>query len=115
MIDAPCSCSGVWRRNPGNPWILTPQAVKKHAKLQLEILRNFAGCVKTGGRVIYATCSAFTEENEDVVNAFLASDDRFKLARSIDPFTGKSSSGFMHIPENSNCDLMFAALLERKK
>lgn len=115
LIDAPCSCSGVWKRNPGNPWILTPQAVTGHAKLQLEILKNFAGCVKTGGKVIYATCSAFTEENEDVINAFLAQDDRFILAEGIDPFTGKSSSGFMHIPENSGCDLMFAALLERKK
>ena len=63
----------------------------------------------------YANKSDAGEENEDVVNAFLASDDRFKLAEGIDPFTGKKSSGFMHIPENSNCDLMFAALLERKK
>lgn len=115
LIDAPCSCSGVWRRNPGNAWILTPQAVTRHAKLQLEILRNFAGCVKVGGKVIYATCSAFAEENEDVVKAFLSSDDRFKLAEGINPFTGKSCSGFMKIPENSNCDLMFAALLERIK
>ena len=115
LIDAPCSCSGVWKRNPGNPWILTPQAVTKHAKLQLEILKNFAGCVKVGGKVIYATCSAFAEENEEVVNAFLSSDDRFELAQGIDPFTGKSCSGFMHIPENCGCDLMFAALLERKK
>ena len=115
LIDAPCSCSGVWQRNPGNPWILTPQAVRKHAELQLTILKNFAGCVKAGGKVIYATCSAFAEENEEVVNAFLSSDDRFVLRESINPLTGEKCSGFMHVPENYNCDLMFAALLERKK
>ena len=71
--------------------------------------------MKVGGKVIYATCSAFAEENEDVVKAFLSSDDRFKLAEGINPFTGESCSGFMKIPENSNCDLMFAALLERIK
>lgn len=115
LIDAPCSCSGVWRRNPGNPWLLTQQAVTRHAALQLEILRNFAGCVKVGGKVIYATCSAFEEENESVIKNFLASDDRFVLKKSLDPFTGNSCCGFMHIPENCNCDLMFAAMLERKK
>ena len=115
LIDAPCSCSGVWRRNPGNPWLLTPQAVSRHAALQLEILRNFAGCVKVGGKVIYATCSAFEEENESVIKSFLASDDRFVLKESVDPFTGNTCCGFMHIPENCNCDLMFAAMLERKK
>jgi 16S rRNA (cytosine967-C5)-methyltransferase len=81
----------------------------------LTILKNFAGCVKAGGKVIYATCSAFAEENEEVVNAFLSSDDRFGLRESINPFTGEKCSGFMHVPENYNCDLMFAALLERKK
>ena len=115
LIDAPCSCSGVWRRNPGNPWILTPQAVRKHAELQLTILKNFASCVKVGGKVIYATCSTFTEENEDVVNAFLASDDRFILRENLNPFTGEKCAGFMHVPETYNCDLMFAASLERKK
>ena len=115
LIDAPCSCSGVWRRNPGNPWILSAEDVSRHAKLQLEILKAFAACAKNGGRVIYATCSAFAEENEEVVNAFLAQDDRFKLSESINPFTGEKCSGFMHVPENYNCDRMFAAVLERVK
>ena len=115
LIDAPCSCSGVWRRNPGNPWILTPKMVTEHAALQLEILKNFAGCVKVGGKVIYATCSAFAEENEEVIQAFLAADDRFESVPAIDPFTGKTGSGFMRVPENYNCDRMFAAALERKK
>lgn len=115
LLDAPCSCSGVWRRNPGNPWICSPEDITRHAALQLDILKNFSSCVKPGGVLVYATCSAFREENEEVIGRFLDMDKRFEPVPYRNPFTGKSDSPFMHVPDDFNCDLMFAARLERKK
>lgn len=72
LIDAPCSGTGTWRRNPDAKWRMTEESLAELTALQGRILRSAARLAKAGGRVIYATCSLLPEENERQVEAFLA-------------------------------------------
>jgi 16S rRNA (cytosine967-C5)-methyltransferase len=64
LIDAPCSGSGAWRRNPDARWRLTREALAAFARAQSEILALAAPLVAPGGRLVYATCSLLPEENQ---------------------------------------------------
>lgn len=70
FVDAPCTGSGTWRRNPDSKWRLRPNALAKRLEEQREALALGAGLVKPGGVLIYVTCSVLPEENEDQVRAF---------------------------------------------
>ncbi|MGQ9686530.1 MAG: RsmB/NOP family class I SAM-dependent RNA methyltransferase [Thiobacillaceae bacterium] len=72
LVDAPCSGLGTLRRNPDLKWRQTPQTVAELSVKQRAILSAAAGLVKPGGRLVYATCSLLPEENEAIVDAFLA-------------------------------------------
>jgi broad specificity phosphatase PhoE len=74
-IDAPCTGSGTLRRHPEISWRLVPADIGSLAALQLELLRAAAVRVAAGGTLIYATCSVLRVEDEDVVEAFLASEE----------------------------------------
>ena len=71
FVDAPCSGSGAWRRNPDAKWRMRPGALQQRMKDQMETLERAAQFVKPGGRLLYATCSVLREENEDRIAAFL--------------------------------------------
>jgi 16S rRNA (cytosine967-C5)-methyltransferase len=71
LVDAPCSGSGTWRRNPDARWRYGPDDLSGLTGDQRRILDRAAGLVKPGGRLIYATCALLREENEDQVAAFL--------------------------------------------
>ena len=71
LVDAPCSGSGTWRRIPDGPEHLTPEDLERYSRKQYKILDDYVGLVKHGGRLIYATCSVFEEENAAVVNKWL--------------------------------------------
>ena len=71
LIDAPCTGSGAWRRNPDAKWRMRPGALEQRIKDQNESLENAARFVKPGGRLVYVTCSLLKAENEDRVAAFL--------------------------------------------
>lgn len=79
LVDAPCSGLGVLRRNPEIKDRLEEADIHRLASLQLSILTRFAGLVRPGGRLIYATCSVLAEENEQVVKAFLATHPEFAI------------------------------------
>ncbi len=79
LIDAPCTGTGTWRRNPDAKWKLTPSDLEELANLQRNILDSAWRLVKPGGRLIYATCSLLEEENEAQVEAFLQAHPDFKL------------------------------------
>lgn len=70
LVDAPCSGLGTLRRSPDVKWRQTPQQVEELAALQGRILASAARLVKTGGRLVYATCSLLEQENEAVAQAF---------------------------------------------
>ena len=72
LVDAPCSGTGTWRRNPEARWRLTPDDIERHAALQDRLLDLGAEFVRPGGRLIYVTCSLLDAEGADRAAAFLA-------------------------------------------
>jgi 16S rRNA (cytosine967-C5)-methyltransferase len=72
LVDAPCSGFGTLRRNPDLKFRQSPESVAELTKKQAAILRSAARLLKSGGRLVYATCSLLPEENEQLVEAFLA-------------------------------------------
>lgn len=72
LLDAPCSNTGVLRRRVDAKWRLSEESVLEAAALQLALLRAASACVRSGGRLVYSTCSVEEEENAGVVSAFLA-------------------------------------------
>ncbi|MEM1344062.1 MAG: RsmB/NOP family class I SAM-dependent RNA methyltransferase [Pseudomonadota bacterium] len=72
VVDAPCSGSGAWARNPDAKWRLTPARLDALRQTQAEVLARGAACVRPGGRLLYATCSLIEAENGAQVERFLA-------------------------------------------
>jgi 16S rRNA (cytosine967-C5)-methyltransferase len=87
LIDAPCSGSGTIRRNPGLKWSITPSLVKHYSELQNGIIESSALYLKTKGKLVYATCSLFTDENESVVNKFLDKNPGYSIISIKDGLT----------------------------
>ena len=77
LVDAPCTGTGVLRRNPDTGWRLQPEDVERLTVLQRSLLDRYAPLVKPGGRMVYATCSLLPEENMGAVTHFLASHPDF--------------------------------------
>lgn len=119
LVDAPCSGLGTLRRNPDVKWRQTPEGVLELNEKQLSILSSAARLVKTGGRLVYATCSILDEENEGVVQAFLNANPGFQLLpasavlaeQKIALDTGDYLKLYPHLHQT---DGFFAAVLERK-
>ena len=78
LVDAPCSGLGTLRRNPDLKWRQSPRSLEELQRKQASILSSAARLVKTGGRLVYATCSFLAEENENIVSAFLAAQPGFR-------------------------------------
>jgi 16S rRNA (cytosine967-C5)-methyltransferase len=72
LVDAPCTGTGTWRRNPDAKWRMRPGALEQREKEQDEVLEAGARAVKPGGRLVYVTCSLLPAENEERIAAFLA-------------------------------------------
>ena len=115
FVDAPCTGSGTWRRNPDSKWRLRPNALAKRLEEQQQALALAAPLVKPGGRLVYVTCSVLPEENEDAVAAFLASYAGFApVGLNVSFPAYERSIGVQMTPPKTGCDGFYAALLERK-
>lgn len=79
LVDAPCSGTGVWRRNPDSKFKLRDTELNRIKIEQAEILQKASLYVKPGGRLVYVTCSLLPEENEQQINKFIKSSKRFDL------------------------------------
>jgi 16S rRNA (cytosine967-C5)-methyltransferase len=119
LVDAPCSSSGTWRRNPDLRWTWYGPELAEIMTMQSEILDRVADKVKPGGRLVYATCSLFVEENEAQVERFLARHPDYALlplekaweAKSAPPCAGP----YLRLnPADHQTDGFFAAVLIRK-
>ncbi|MFC4351680.1 RsmB/NOP family class I SAM-dependent RNA methyltransferase [Fodinicurvata halophila] len=123
LVDAPCSGSGTWRRNPEGKWRFSPEDLSELLDLQARILESAARLVKPGGRLVYATCSLLREENEQQVEAFLAKHSEFAvrpvrtLWTELLPTTLPEGQGdYLRLfPAAHGTDGFFAAVLERQE
>jgi 16S rRNA (cytosine967-C5)-methyltransferase len=79
LIDAPCTGTGAWRRNPDAKWRMRPGALEQRQKEQAEILDRAVPLLKTAGRIAYVTCSVLDEENGAQVRAFLTRHAEFSV------------------------------------
>ncbi len=94
LVDAPCSGSGSWRRDPQGKWLLTPQKLEETLDLQKNILDRAARLVKRQGHLVYATCSLLACENQRQIKEFMVRNADFIVAneRQFTPVT--DSDGF---------------------
>lgn len=134
LLDAPCSGSGTWRRNPDMKWRLTEKELRQRVAQQRRVLAEGAPFVKAGGRLVYVTCSVFDEENNEQIAHFLTENSNFKLAdvraawAQTFAFCGKeerngeeekapvphfSSHGVLLSPKQTATDGFFISILER--
>ena len=116
LLDAPCSASGVIRRNPDIRLLLSPEQVEQNSVLQKELLENLWGCLTDGGSLLYATCSLFGQENNDLIENFAAKrgdcvTERLTLDSSVPHKT--YSSGIQLIPNCDGADGFFYSLLKK--
>ncbi|HBR68149.1 MAG TPA: RsmB/NOP family class I SAM-dependent RNA methyltransferase [Rhodospirillaceae bacterium] len=112
LADVPCTGSGTWRRNPDMRWQSYGPGLDELVKVQSEILAKIAPVVKPGGRLVYATCSLFKEENENQIEAFLKAHEEYKIV----PVDERFGNPYMRLtPRHHGTDGFFAAVLERKK
>ena len=111
FVDAPCTGSGTWRRNPDAKWRLTPQQLERRKSEQDGVLDQAAGFTRPGGRIIYATCSLLAEENEDRVAAFLARRPGWRVEPAPFP-TCLTTEGYLRLsPLDAGTDGFFTAVL----
>lgn len=116
LVDAPCSGSGTWRRSPHLKWIATPESVAERAARQVELLARFAAGVGPGGRLVYATCSLSSRENEDVVTRFLAAHREFEPVPFAATFGATPrGDGLLILPARHDTDGFFVASLRRRQ
>lgn len=100
LLDAPCSGSGTWRRQPELKWRLTPERLAELMALQDRLLGQAAGL---GARLVYVTCSILACENQDRVDAFLATH----------PYFSRKERDFHASPASTGSDGFYVARLER--
>ncbi|WP_228289608.1 RsmB/NOP family class I SAM-dependent RNA methyltransferase [Shewanella cyperi] len=113
LVDAPCSCTGTWRRNPDMRWLDSATAVTDKPELQLDILRRASAAVRKGGVLVYATCSLAEAENRAVAEAFLAAHPEFVPEEFTHPFSGERCTMATVWPQQANSDGMFVARFRR--
>ncbi|MCB1784413.1 MAG: RsmB/NOP family class I SAM-dependent RNA methyltransferase [Alphaproteobacteria bacterium] len=113
LLDVPCSGTGTWRRNPDMRWRTYGPALEELLPIQAEILDKVAHAVKPGGKLVYATCSLLTDENEAQVEAFVARHPEFEIV-PLDPDIGLGSPFMRLTPKRHSTDGFFAAQLIKK-
>lgn len=125
LIDAPCSGTGTWRRNPDQKWRITPESLQRLISTQHELLEKAAPFVKAGGLLIYVTCSLLSDENQNQIRQFADKHDEFTvldlmervqtLCPSLHPAIKANAWGLNLTPAQHGTDGFFIAILEKKK
>ena len=118
LVDAPCSGLGTLRRNPDLKWRQTPHSVAELTQKQGAILAAAARLLKPGGRLVYATCSLLVEENENIVDAFLAAHGNFRRLSCAEILAQQhialdTGDDLRLLPHVHGTDGFYAAALER--
>ncbi len=126
LIDAPCTGTGTWRRNPDAKWRIRPGALNERNKQQEAALERAAALVKPGGRIAYVTCSVLAEENGDQVRAFTGRHGDFSVEKPANVINvlGEraylfaravliSDEGLLMTPRRTDTDGFFVSVLRR--
>src|SRR6185503_1389328 len=126
LIDAPCTGTGAWRRNPDAKWRVRPGALAERLKDQTEALDRAAALVRPGGRIAYVTCSVLDDENGAQVRAFLARQRGFSTIPPAEVANALGERGFLFrravkmegegllmTPRRTDTDGFFVSLLRR--
>jgi len=116
LLDAPCSGTGTWRRQPELRWRLTPERLAELRATQDALLKQAATYVRPGGRLVYATCSILPSENEDRVAAFLETHRDFAVVpvAAVWPRLPMTRGHFFHAsPFSTQTDGFFTAVLQK--
>jgi 16S rRNA (cytosine967-C5)-methyltransferase len=118
LVDAPCTGTGTWRRNPDARQRLTERDLSELVAKQAMILEQASRLVRKSGRLIYATCSLLREENEAQVDAFLAVHPEFTVRPLAEAWTLDTPlpcpGPYLSLtPLSHGTDGFFAAVLER--
>jgi 16S rRNA (cytosine967-C5)-methyltransferase len=128
LVDAPCTGLGTLRRNPDLKWRQTLQSVDEMVGKQAAILQSAARLLKSGGRLVYATCSILPQENEDIAHAFSAANSEFEALSVGEILAGLKVSEFANLcsggengqlylrlwPHKHNTDGFFSAVWQKK-
>jgi 16S rRNA (cytosine967-C5)-methyltransferase len=126
VIDAPCTGTGTWRRNPDAKWRMRPGALEVRLKDQAEVLDRAAALVRPGGRIAYITCSVLTEENADQIRGFVSRHVGFAVTpatQAIKALGDRASDfakavrvmpeGLLMTPKLTGTDGFFVSILSR--
>jgi 16S rRNA (cytosine967-C5)-methyltransferase len=120
LVDAPCSGTGTWRRNPELRWRLGQQELVDYQDLQARILDNSARLVVPGGRLVYAVCSLLGIEGEGQIRAFLARNPAFEVlpvrrlwARAVGGECPANDVFLRLLPGRDGTDGFFVAVMRR--
>jgi 16S rRNA (cytosine967-C5)-methyltransferase len=125
LIDAPCTGTGAWRRNPDAKWRMRPGALEQRVKEQVEVLDRAVPLLKSGGRIAYVTCSVLDEENGAQVRGFLMRHPEFAvvppaevaqaIVRADDFLTAAlvTDEGLLMTPRRTGTDGFFVSVLRR--
>lgn len=117
FVDAPCSGTGTWRRQPELRWRLNPGRLKDLTAIQDQLLDQAAQLTAPGGRLVYATCSILPAENQDRVTAFLARNPGWTQQNAAENWPQNPPPGvaadFRATPATTGTDGFFGAILGR--
>ena len=111
LIDAPCSGTGTWRRNPEARWRLTPERLTRLTAMQVQVLEIGARLVKPGGRLVYIVCSLLDAEGAEQVAAFLSRHSGWSVEPSGPAIATPNGSGRRLDPATHGTDGFFVACL----
>jgi 16S rRNA (cytosine967-C5)-methyltransferase len=126
VIDAPCTGTGTWRRNPDAKWRMRAGALEVRTKDQIAVLDRAASLAKPGGRIAYITCSVLPQENNEQVSRFMIRHPEFTVVPpsqvasvlwdKADDFmaaTLQSDEGLLMTPRRTGTDGFFVSVLRR--
>jgi len=113
LVDAPCSGSGTWRRNPEGRWRLTPLRLDRVVALQSRLLGIAAECVRPGGSLVYAVCSLLSREGAGQIEHFLSHHSSW-ISEATPIVAGRlEGGGRLLTPAHDGTDGFFVARLVR--
>jgi 16S rRNA (cytosine967-C5)-methyltransferase len=113
LVDAPCSGSGTWRRNPESRWRLTQDRLDRLVGVQGRLLDIAAQMVRPGGALVYAVCSLITREGAGQVESFLGSRSGWVVQDTLSGIGRLDTIGRMLTPGHDSTDGFFIARLTR--